>query len=273
MIGLSDTTPDVERRMYEAYRVMPPSRKWNNLFADYRLARSLHAAGMRRREPEVSVTAIQSNWIRASFGSECPVPLAGLPMEPIDQEVQPVLKHVIQTLDRLRIAYAIGGSIASSLHGVGRLTRDADLTVEPFFGREAVFVSAFDPNEYYLSPDAVRDALRLRSSFNILHPTTGYKIDIFIRKDESFERMAFSRRVPYEGAAGLGDTVQVHSPEDIILFKLRWFRMGGETSERQWSDIHGVLMTQGDRLDAAYMDHWAAEIGVKDLLDRARAEC
>jgi hypothetical protein len=152
------------------------------------------------------------------------------------------------------------------------MTRDADITVEPFPGREDVFVAAFPAPEFYLSPDAVREANRNRSTFNILHPATGYKIDIFVRKDEPFEQAAFARRSPHPLADAPDEPAQIHSPEDIILFKLRWFRLGGETSERQWIDILGVMKTQGDRLDTAYLDHWAAEIGVKDLLGRARQQ-
>jgi len=70
----------------------------------------------------------------------------------------------------------------------------------------------------------------------------------------------------------LGEPVLLHSPEDIVLFKLRWYRLGGESSEKQWTDILGVLRTQRDRLDEAYLDRWAREIGVLDLLVRIRKE-
>ena len=272
MAILSDTSPDVERRMYEAYRRMTPARKWMNLVQDHRFARALHAAGMRYRDPGVSRQAIQADWIRQVWGGPCPVPIPEGIMEPVEQDFQSVLRFVIDTLDRLGMPYAIGGSIASSLHGVNRQTRDADLTVEPFPGREGVFVAAFDPAEYYLSPDAVREAVRDRSTFNILHPATGYKVDIFVRKDDPFEQAAFARRVPFPVPEVPGGPVLVHSPEDIILFKPRWYRLGGEVSDRQWNDIIGVMKTQAGRLDDAYLDRWAADIGVKDLLDRARAQ-
>ena len=61
-------------------------------------------------------------------------------------------------------------------------------------------------------------------------------------------------------------------PKISILVKLEWYRLGGEISDRQWNDILGVMKTQGNRLDAAYLDHWATEIGVKDLLDRVRQQ-
>jgi hypothetical protein len=270
--GLSDTAPDVERLMYEAYRRMSPARKWKNLRDDYRMARALHAAGVRHRNPGVMLAEIQADWLLSLLGRPCPVPLPEALMEPVDQDYQPVLRFTLRTLERLGIAYAIGGSVASSIHGASRMTRDADLTVEPFAGREDVFVSAFPPPEFYVNPDTVRGAVRTRSTFNILHPATGYKIDIFVRKDDPFEQAAFARRGPYTLPDAPEEPVQVHSPEDIVLFKLRWYRVGGEVSEQQWRDVLSVMKTQGDRLDAAYLDRWAAEIGVKDLLDRARQQ-
>jgi hypothetical protein len=270
--GVSDTSPDVERLMYEAYRRMSPARKWKNLRDDHRMARALHAAGMRHRNPSVTLAEIQADWIHSLLGYPCPVPIPEGLMEPINQDVQPTFRHAVRALERLGIAYAIGGSVASSIHGANRMTRDVDLTVEPFFGREAEFLAAFPAPEFYVSPDAMREALRTRSPFNILHTTTAYKLDIFIRKDDPFEQTAFARRGPYPMADAPNEPVQVHSPEDIILFKLRWYQIGGEVSEQQWRDVMAVMKTQGDRLDALYLDHWAAEIGVKDLLDRARSQ-
>jgi hypothetical protein len=54
-----------------------------------------------------------------------------------------------------------------------------------------------------------------------------------------------------------------------VLIKLEWFRKGGEVSTQQWRDVQGVLKVQGSRLDRAYLDKWAPEIGVADLLQRA----
>jgi hypothetical protein len=272
MPGSSDTSPEVERRLAEAYCRMPPERKWRNLLRDYRFARAIHAAGVRNRHPGASLRDIQADWIRQVWGAPSPIPIPEALMEPSEQNFQPALAQVIAVFEYLGVGYAVGGSIASSLHGYSRMTNDADLTAEPFPGREDLFVAAFDPAEYYVSPEAVREAVRSRSTFNLLHPESGYKVDVFVRKDDPFEQSAFARRGPYQIPELLGKPVLVHSPEDIILFKLRWYRLGGGVSDKQWNDILGVIRTQGDRLDGAYLDHWAADLGVKDLLDRARAE-
>ena len=86
---LSDTAPDIQARMYEAYRRMSPSRKWKNLCQDYRMARALHAVGLRRRKPGIGLVAIQADWIESVWGSPCPVPIPEALMEPVEQDINP----------------------------------------------------------------------------------------------------------------------------------------------------------------------------------------
>jgi hypothetical protein len=64
----------------------------------------------------------------------------------------------------------------------------------------------------------------------------------------------------------------VQSAEDLVLSKLRWFRATNETSDRQWNDVLGVLKMQCFDIDIDYMQKWAPEIGVADLLERALDE-
>jgi hypothetical protein len=60
----------------------------------------------------------------------------------------------------------------------------------------------------------------------------------------------------------------VATAEDTVLNKLRWYRAGGETSERQWNDLRGIVQVSGARLDLAYLNTWAPRLGVADLLER-----
>jgi hypothetical protein len=108
-----------------------------------------------------------------------------------------------------------------------------------------------------------------RSSFNLIHLATMFKIDVFVSKGRPFDREAAARA----RAQAIDETPDaprfpVASPEDTVLAKLEWFRLGGETSERQWWDAVGVLKVTPD-VDRAYLRHWAAALGVADLLDRA----
>ncbi len=180
-----------------------------------------------------------------------------------------IVQQMIGILVRLDIPYALGGSWASSLLGKMRFTTDADFTVEPFLGKEAAFCAAFS-DDYYISLPMIQDAIRRRSSFNVIHWSSGFKIDLFVRKDRPFEKAVMMRRHPHIVAEG--QEVMLVSAEDIILLKLEWYRLGGGASERQWSDVLGVIQMQADRLDADYLDRWAADLGVSDLLQRARQE-
>ena len=182
-----------------------------------------------------------------------------------------VVQQVIEVLTKLDIPDAVGGSWASSLQGKFRFTHDADITAEPFPGKEAAFCAAFG-DDYYLSILAVQDAMRRRASFNIIHLPTTFKVDVFVRKDRAFDESAMRRRRPERLKDGSGHPILFVSPEDIILFKLEWYRLGDESSQRQWADVLGVFEVQGDRLDQGYLDHWAGVLKVADLLAKARRE-
>jgi hypothetical protein len=180
-------------------------------------------------------------------------------------------RAILEIFAALDIPYAIGGSIASSIHGIDRFTRDADMTVEPFPGKEGQLVASLQSN-YYISLPAIEEALRSRTSFNIINTSTGYKADIFVRTDAPFEASALQRRLKLSLPDRPNEPLAVLTPEDTILYKLRWYRLGEETSEQQWRDVLGVMKVQSGKLDEAYLDRWAPEIGVADLLARARGE-
>ena len=181
-----------------------------------------------------------------------------------------VLEKLTDILDKLNIAYAIGGSMASSAYGTARFTQDADITVEPF---EPMSDSLFDAlkNEFYISKDAMHQALQNRTSFNIIHLASAFKIDIFIRKENEYQKQMFSHRRKLR----LGDIKKEQSfvsPEDVILLKLDWYKQSGCNSERQWSDVLGVLSAQKDSLDFEYLKNWAKKLGLNELLQKAIAE-
>lgn len=182
-----------------------------------------------------------------------------------------VLREVLDLFSRLQIPHALGGSMASSLHGIARFTLDADIAAEPFADRISAFVASFG-SAYYLSAAAIEEAHRRRSSFNIIHTEVGFKIDVFVRPDAPFEQSAMSRRqmIPIDDPTQA--PISVQSAEDVILFKLRWYRLGQESSEQQWKDILGVVKTKAGQLDLGYLQKWADELCVADLLGRILQE-
>jgi hypothetical protein len=249
---------------------MTPARKLALIGEQFALARQLHEAGVRLRNPAASPRDVLDSWGAMLLGAGLWASSRGdFPME--DMAPAEVLRLVARAFDALGVAYAIGGSWASSLYGEARMTRDANLAVEPFPGRERDLADQFGP-EFYLSTAAAAEANRLRSTFNIIHTPTAFKVDVFVLKDDLYERTVISRR----RAQATGETseppLQWVSPEDVILLKLRWFRAGGEVSSQQWVDVQGVLRTQAGRLDLVYLRQWAGAVGVDDLLTRALDE-
>ncbi len=175
---------------------------------------------------------------------------------------------VTQTLEQIGIAYAVGGSLASSLHGVMRSTLDVDIVADMRLEHIPPLVAALS-KEFYADGEMMRDAIEHHGSFNLIHYETAFKVDIFIRKLRAFDGMQLERRRISIIATDPEQSVYVVSAEDIILAKLEWYRMGGEVSDRQWRDILGVLKTRAGELDLNYLRQWANELKVSDLLERA----
>jgi hypothetical protein len=178
---------------------------------------------------------------------------------------------VTQTLERLGVPYAVGGSFASSLHGVMRSTLDVDIVTDMRLEHIPPLVAALS-KEFYADDEMMRSAIEHHSSFNLIHYETAFKVDIFIRKPRAFDQMQLERRRTTVIATDPEESVYVASPEDTILAKLEWYRMGGEFSDRQWRDILGVLKTRAGELDLVYLRKWANELKVTDLLERALTE-
>ncbi len=182
-----------------------------------------------------------------------------------------VMMLVVDVFERLQIPYFIGGSMASALHGVARSTLDADMVAEIHLRQVGALVKTLG-NDFYADEEMIRDAIRQHSSFNLIHLTTMFKVDVFIRKERPFDRVQFQRRVEQLFTTTPEQKAFMTTAEDIILAKLEWYRLGNEISDRQWRDILGVLKVQAGRLDYDYLQQWAAELNVADLLQRALKE-
>ena len=187
-----------------------------------------------------------------------------------DAGVVSALRPVADALEALGVRYYLGGSVASSAHGVARASLDADVITE-LHPSHIVRLARLLGLAYYVPVDQMRRAALERRSFNLIHLETMFKIDVFVSKGRPFDRSAAERARPQT----IGDEpdacrVPVASPEDTVLSKLEWFRLGGEVSERQWWDVIGVLRVETGA-DREYLRRWAAELGVGDLLERAFA--
>ncbi len=175
---------------------------------------------------------------------------------------------VIDTLELLQVQYVIGGSLASAMHGVARTTLDSDLVADLRLEHVEQFVDQLK-GEFYLAAEAMIDAITYRSSFNLIHLETMFKVDIFIPKQRHFDCQQLKNRTAIIVSENPVRIAYLASPEDTILAKLDWYRMGGETSERQWHDVLGVIRVQRRLLNLTYLEQLAAEMNLSDLLEKA----
>jgi len=180
-----------------------------------------------------------------------------------------VVRKVAQALDALGVPYLLGGSMASGIQGLPRSTRDVDFAAD-LDERHVEPLAAALEAEFYVDAEMIRDAIQSRSSFNVIHLDTMYKADVFVPSIDAWSQEQMARRqLKRLSAEEDSPAVYVASPEDIILQKLRWYKMGGGVSDRQWGDVTGVLKVQADALDVPYLQHWGGALGISDLLERA----
>ncbi len=192
-------------------------------------------------------------------------------MTPERPQALAVALEVIGLLERLGIGYQVGGSYASSVHGIPRQTQDVDLVVEVDERSVAALLDGL-PEDYYRDLEGAVEAVRRRSSFNVVHLPSGVKVDLFVCGDEPFDREELARSVEVRLPSAPERAIRFKSAEDTILSKLQWFRLGGEVSERQWADVLGILAAQGSELDADYLERWAERLRLGDLLARALSD-
>jgi hypothetical protein len=179
--------------------------------------------------------------------------------------VSDVLGKITTHLQQRAISYMLVGSFASAFHGALRSTRDIDIVIEPTPEQLRRLVEDLQANDYYAELDAALDAYRHESLFNVIDNSTGWKIDLILRKSRPFDREEFRRRV----AANLFDIqLFVASAEDVIISKLEWAKLGG--SQRQIEDVAKVLAAQWKTLDQIYLSKWIGELELQEQWSAAK---
>jgi hypothetical protein len=141
-------------------------------------------------------------------------------------ELEGLLRHLADALERAGVPFMIAGSFASTAHGLPRTTQDLDIVIDPDAQALEALLRELPTDVYYVDADAAREALRRRSMFNVVDLASGWKAD-------------------------------------TIVSKLEWSQMS-DGSERQRCDIAGVLATMGSELDRPYIERWVRNLGLED---------
>lgn len=176
---------------------------------------------------------------------------------------------VTETFERIGVDYVVGGSVASSVYGLPRSTADSDVVAALSEEHVDPLVSTLE-SAFYVDAEMIRDAIRRRFEFNVLHLATMFKVDVFVPALDAVTLRELARGVRVD--VGFGKTFIVASAEDTVAQKMKWFQLGGGVSERQWSDALGIVRVRGPRLDHDYLRETSDALGVGALLDRLLRE-
>ncbi len=184
-------------------------------------------------------------------------------MEPYE-----LLRDIVGTLENLHIPYLVTGSVAAMVCGEPRLTNDIDIVAAVEEKHIPGLLAAFPPEKFYISEDMIRDAIRRKGQFNIIHPASGLKVDIIIKVDNPFNTSRFTRLKRIYPSESF--QANFAAPEDVIIKKMEYYREGG--SEKHLRDITGILKVSRDEIDYGYISEWAERLCLaeiwKAVLDR-----
>lgn len=172
-----------------------------------------------------------------------------------------LLQKVVEIFESLNIPYLVTGSVASMAYGEPRMTNDIDIVAAIEEHHITGLLKAFPDDEYYISEDMVREAIRHHWQFNIIHPSSGLKVDVIVKQNTPFDNSRFSRIQKIYPAESY--QANFASAEDVIIKKMEYYRDGG--SEKHLRDITGILKISGDSVDRDYISVWAKRLGLIEI--------
>jgi hypothetical protein len=267
---LTDTPNKIEELQAAICRALPERQRLALIDSMYRGGRELADAGLRLLKPDATPRDCLENWVRLTVPPELVADALEVVVDSADSALREV--HVFANkLAELGMEVVLGGSVAASMYANPRYTQDADVSIRAFPGREQELVKCLE-DKYLVSLVAVQSAVAKRRTFNALNKKTSFKIDVFVPAERPFDVAAFARKRLVAPQLPGDVPLFVYSPEDIVLHKLAWFRLGNEVATQQLKDVAGVLRVQRATLDVPYLRQWATDLGVVDLLDKCLAE-
>jgi len=186
------------------------------------------------------------------------------------------VRQVIAAMEAAGVGYMIGGAVAVWAWGEPRSTLDLDLVVNIPLEAVGKLSKELEKRSMLVPPEIILNNIlenRADLPINAIHMYSGYKADLYpLREGDELRASAFERRQKIDLGEPFGE-VYLHSPEDLIIYKLWYYSLSQQT--KHVSDITSIVITLGDELDFNYIENWVNKKGLisiwSDLLARIRA--
>ncbi len=172
-----------------------------------------------------------------------------------------LLQKIVETFEGLQIPYLVTGAVASMAYGEPRLTNDIDIVAAIFERHIPGLLKAFPEDEFFITEDMVREAIKNQSQFNIIQPASGLKVDVIIKKNTPFDTSRFNRKRRLSPSESY--QADFAAPEDVIIKKMEYYKEGG--SEKHLRDITGILKISGDEVDRDYISEWSKRLELTEI--------
>jgi len=176
------------------------------------------------------------------------------------------VRLVLEALEAAQVEYLIGGAVAAWAWGEPRATFDLDLVINLPFEAVTQLSAELEKRDMLVPAEIIRAAIledRADIPINAIHSYSGYKADLYLlRPGDELRSSAFARRIKVELSPQLGE-VYLHSPEDLIIYKLWYYSLSQQTKHLR--DITAIVITLGDELDFNYIEIWASRKGLSTL--------
>ena len=186
-------------------------------------------------------------------------------------DITSFLKLVVDALESAGVEYLIGGAIAEWAWGEPRATQDLDFVIDLPIKAINKFSKELEKRDMLVPAEIILDTLENRADIpiNAIHIYSGLKADLYpVRDGDELRQSAFQRRQHIDYGPPIG-YVYIHSPEDLILYKLIYFGISQQSKHAR--DIAAILRAKKDQLDFRYIEKWVTQLGLtalwKEMLD------
>jgi hypothetical protein len=190
----------------------------------------------------------------------CSIGPINSPTDPPDSLLE-YARLVVDALETAQVDYLLGGSLALAAWGEPRATVDIDLVINLPVEQMMRFAEELAQRDILVPMDLMLD-LFLQAEGDVAlvayHTRAGFKAELFmLREGDELRASSLARRRLVELGEPLG-TLYLHSPEDLILYKLKYYQVSSQTKHIR--DIVGILLARGTKLDFDYLTRWIEQL-------------